>query len=539
MRWWNGIWLNEAFATFMEVAACEAYRPDWERWTSFGIERTAAFEVDGLDSTRTVEFEVRSPADADGMFDVLTYQKGGALLRMLEQYLGEDRFREGVSHYLRTHAYGNTETNDLWDAIEATSGSPVRRIMDSWIWQPGYPLVCASLVDDEGRPGLHLRQRRFRLNADTQQDDTARWAIPIQIRNGATTTIILLDGAETITALAEPDAPVVVNAGGSGFYRVSYDDALRRRLDGDVLAELTTSERYNLVDDAWAATVSGQLSASEMLEFLDVFAEEREHAVWQAIVSSLRGLNRLLDDGPAHDAFQGRVRALVGPALTRLGEPRAGEAGLIGTLRGMLTGALGVLGDDAGIQARSRELFDAVSADPTSVDPELAAAATSVVAATGDVDTFDRMREGFSTAATPQEKLRNLYALADFGDEELVLATCEFAMTSAVKTQNAPFLLHRAIANRRHGHVAWAFVCDHWNAANERFPANTIVRMVDSVKLLNTPELVADAAAFFASHPIDQGAKTLDQILERQRVNASLRAREGRRFADFLAPSGS
>ena len=122
MRWWNGIWLNEAFATFMEIAACDAFRPDWDRWTTFGLERSAAFEVDSLESTRSIEFEVRSPADADGMFDVLTYQKGGAVLRMLEQYLGEEQFRQGVSHYLRQHAYGNTETSDLWDAIEETSG---------------------------------------------------------------------------------------------------------------------------------------------------------------------------------------------------------------------------------------------------------------------------------------------------------------------------------------------------------------------------------------------------------------------------------
>ena len=127
MRWWNGIWLNEAFATFMEIAACDAFRPDWDRWTTFGLERSAAFEVDSLESTRSIEFEVRSPADADGMFDVLTYQKGGAVLRMLEQYLGEERFRQGVGHYLRQHAYGNTETSDLWDAIEETSGQPVRR----------------------------------------------------------------------------------------------------------------------------------------------------------------------------------------------------------------------------------------------------------------------------------------------------------------------------------------------------------------------------------------------------------------------------
>ena len=157
MRWWNGIWLNEAFATFMELIACDAYRPDWDRWTLFGLDRSAAFETDSLASTRSVEYPVRSPEDCEGMFDVLTYEKGGALLRMLEQFLGPERFRAGVSHYLATHAYGNTETNDLWDAIEATTGEPVRRMMDSWIWQPGFPLIAASLDGGE----LVLRQQRF------------------------------------------------------------------------------------------------------------------------------------------------------------------------------------------------------------------------------------------------------------------------------------------------------------------------------------------------------------------------------------------
>ena len=539
MRWWNGIWLNEAFATFMEIAACEAYRPDWERWTSFGVERSVAFDTDSLRSTRTVEFDVRSPADADGMFDVLTYQKGGALLRMLEQYLGEDRFRQGVSHYLDLHSYANTETNDLWDAIEETSGEPVRRIMDSWIWQPGFPLVTATLVAHDGAPAVALRQERFRFDGPTDDDEV--WAIPVHLRNGGETVTVLLDGTPRHVALADPTGPVVVNAGGSGFYRVGYDDDLRSRLDRRTLSELTILERYNLIDDAWAATVAGRLSAADLLEFLEDFGAERDHAVWQAIVVALRGLNRLLDDGPAHDAFQGRVRDLVGPVLSALGEPHAGESDLTGKLRGLLVGAQGVLGGDVGVQARCREWFDAAGVDPTSVDPELTAAATSVVAATGDADTYAGIRRVVASSTNPQEQLRHLYALAEFDDEQLLLDTCEFAMSSSVRTQNAPFLLRAAIANRRHGPSAWAFVRDHWAEANERFPANTIVRMVDSVRLLNRPDLVDETARFFADHPIAQGAKTLEQILERQRVNSALRSREQQRFGEALtaaAPSG-
>ncbi|MFN5601175.1 MAG: M1 family aminopeptidase, partial [Acidimicrobiaceae bacterium] len=252
MRWWNGIWLNEAFATFMEVAATDAFAPQWTMWTSFGLDRSAAFEVDSLQSTRTVEFPVESPADADGMFDVLTYQKGGALMRMLEQYLGPDRFRAGVSHYLKTHSYGNTETGDLWDAIEhvvSTDGGdnvPVRALMDSWIWQAGYPLVSARVDGNT----LVLSQRQFTFD---NTPDATLWVIPIHVRLGNDITKVLLDADELRLPLADPSVTIVVNAGGPGFYRVEYSANLLSRITGATLATLTTLERYNLVDDAWNA----------------------------------------------------------------------------------------------------------------------------------------------------------------------------------------------------------------------------------------------------------------------------------------------
>ena len=144
MRWWNGIWLNEAFATLMELLCVDHFRPEWQRWVSFGVERDAAMATDGLHSTRPVEYPVGPPEEAQGMFDVLTYQKGAGVLRMLERYLGAERFRDGVRRYLQAHRFGNTETADLWDAIEEASGEPVRDIMDSWILQGGFPLVTVD-----------------------------------------------------------------------------------------------------------------------------------------------------------------------------------------------------------------------------------------------------------------------------------------------------------------------------------------------------------------------------------------------------------
>jgi puromycin-sensitive aminopeptidase len=525
MKWWNGIWLNEAFATFMEIACCDAYRPDWKRWTTFSLERSVAFETDSLASTRSVEFPVEAPADCDGMFDVLTYQKGGALLRMLEQYIGETEFRNGVSLYLRKHTYSNTETSDLWDAIEeANPATPVRRLMDSWIWQPGYPLLTARLDGTD----VVIAQQRF---AYGDSEDATLWVVPVHVRIDGVETKVLLDTDELRVALPSTDAVVVVNAGGHGFVRVTYDDALRGRLVGDAVRQLTTIDRYNLVDDAWNAVVAGRLGATEFLDFVEGFGAERDLAVWQVMAVGLRGVGRLID-GDAYDAFRARVRALAAPALADLGwESAANEDDLTGKLRGLLVGVIAVLGNDAEAQQRCAT----IEAAPDGVHPELVAAATNVVAAFGGAAEYDQFLGRFRSASTPQEQLRYLYALAEFPSAELIQRTLDLAMSGDVKTQNAPFLLNRCIANRDNGQMAWDFVRRHWAEANDKFPTNTIVRMIDPVKMLNRGNAVADVQSFFSEHPIPQGAKTLDQVLERQRVNASLREREESRLVESLA----
>ena len=301
-----------------------------------------------------------------------------------------------------------------------------------------------------------------------------------------------------------------------------------------MLGSLAVLERYNLVDDAWNEVVAGRLAATEMLTFLEGFGGERELAVWQAIVLALRGLGRLLDDD-VYPSFQARVRALLGPVVADLGDPVDGEDDLRGKLRGLLVAALAIQGNDTATQARGVELYEREAAEAGSVDPELVAAATSIVASGGDAEVYERLLARYRDAATPQEQLRHLYALAEFDDEALILRTCELAMSDDVKTQNAPYLLRSCIANRRHGTAAWTFVRQHWDAANQSFPSNSIVRMVDSVRLLTDERVAADVQAFFAEHPIEQAAKTLDQILERQRVNTALRSRERERFGSSLS----
>ena len=523
MKWWNGIWLNEAFATFMEIACCDAFRPDWLRWTAFSLERSAAFETDSLDSTRSVEFPVEAPDECEGMFDVLTYQKGGSLLRMLEQYLGTEEFRRGIGVYLQKHAYGNTETGDLWDAIEQANPSiPVRALMDSWIWQPGYPLISARLDGSE----LVLNQQRF---AYVDTDDPTLFVVPIHLNVDGAESKVLLDTAQARVMLPSHEATVIVNAGGHGFMRVAYDDKLRDRLSGPALSQLSVIERYNLVDDAWNAVIAGRLAASDFLVFVEAFGDDRDLAVWQAIVIGLRGLGRLID-GPPYAALQQRIAALVSPVVEDLGWwPADDEPDLTSKLRGLLVNVLAVQGNDAEAQARCRKMLD----DP-STDPELSAAAANAVASIGTDDDFDDYTQRFRSAETPQLKLRYMNALAEFPTEPQIRRAIDVALSSDVKTQDAPFLLNRCIANRQHGAMAWETVRRKWPELLERFPNNTIVRMVSSITTLTTPHLVADVQSFFAEHPIPQSAKTLEQLLERQRVNANLRAREAEPLAAAL-----
>ncbi len=533
MRWWNGLWLNEAFSTFMSMLAVDAYRPDWEVWNQFARMRTVALEVDALESTRPIEYPVHSPDDANGMFDTLTYLKGGAILRMLEQYLGAERFRDGIRRYLRKHAYGNTETHDLWDALEEETGEPVRRIMDSWIWQGGYPLISVRAGD--GR--VRFSQRRY---APSLPDDDTTWSVPLLVRqtapDGTTSTdAILIEANGAELSLIHPEAVVVANAGGFSFVRVWYDDEIAARLSAVVQEQLSPLERYALVDDAWAAVVDGTAEPSAFLRLIDGFKEETDLPVWQLILTGLGWCDRFLDGEP-RDRFRDFVREMLRPSLDRLGwEPAADEPDLTRSLRGTLAQAIAVLGDDPEAKAQMREL-EGEAREGGDVDAHLASAAVQVVATIGDADDFARYRKMARDGSTPQEQLRYLFALARFRDPELfreLLASC---LTDEVRPQDGPFLLATATTNRDLGHEAWRFIRDRWGDALELFAATNIITLASGVRFLTQPEDPAEAVAFFDTHHIPQAGLMLDQTLERQRINTALRARAtGELTATFSA----
>jgi puromycin-sensitive aminopeptidase len=529
MRWWNGTWLNEAFATFMEILAVDAFRPDWERWTQFLRTRSQAFEVDALHSTRSIEYPVASPDDAAGMFDTLTYTKGAAVLRMLERYLGGERFRDGIRKYLADHRFGNTETHHLWEAIEGATGEPVRRIMDGWIWQGGYPMVAAEIED--GR--VRLSQRRFLLSGE---GETGAWDVPLLVRTGSETRPLLVE-PEGVSLPAPAEGSIVVNAGAHAFARVRYDEELLGRITGS-LGGLTADERTQLVDDAWAAVVAGRSTAAGFCRFADAFRDETELTVWSALLQGIGWCERFLDGAP-REHLRSWVRALASPALERIGwEPGPDEPDLTHSLRGMLLTALAVLGAEPNAQALAREIErEARTGAPA--DPSLAAASVAIVAAGGGPEEYETFLRAKETGPTPQEQLRYLFALPDFRDAVLVDRTVRLALTDEVRPQNAPWLLTRAIANRDHGELAWGFIKANWDEIVARCAPSTVVYVVEGVRYLSTAELVEDAEAFFAEHPIPQSALQLRQILERQRINADLRRRAAPDLQTYFIGAGA
>jgi len=519
MRWWNGIWLNEAFATFMELTTVDAFRPEWNRWVSFSTERGVAMVTDALASTRPIEYEVVSPEDAEGMFDVLTYQKGGAVLRMLEMYLGQDRFRDGIRLYLDRHRYGNTETTDLWDAIEEATGEPVRSIMDSWIFQGGHPVISAETVDG----ALSLRQQRFRY-LPSSGDADVRWEVPVLARrtSGERDRVLLSDASASLTLPGT--GAVVVNAGGWGVFRTRYSsDLLAALIAGH--ADLDPIERYNLVSDTWATVLASREAAADFLDLVAILGDERDPSVWEA---ALDGIGAVYRSVPA--ATRGRlsawVRSLIGPVFATLGwDPVPGEQDGAAKLRGILLTALGTVGDDDAIQAEVRSVHAGLLSGQRTVAPDLLAAVVAILAWTGGEEEYEIFWDRIRNAATPQEEVRYLFRLSSFPDARLLERTLDATLTE-IRAQNGAFVIAGALANLRAGHEAWAWLTSHWDDAIKRIPDNSHGRMLEGIVRLIDPPSVRAVSEFLAAHPIPSARLQVDQLLERQRVNAAFAERE-------------
>ncbi len=547
MGWWNGIWLNEAFATFMALKCQDDYHPEWQCFASFARARASAFGVDGLHTTRPIEFAVRHPDDAAAMFDVLTYEKGASVLWMLEQFLGEATFRDGVRRYLAAHAYANAETHDLWDALETTGGdTPVRELMDTWIFQGGFPLVAARTSDGvvtlsqqpfhyldvaDAAPALALSGLGSAIGRD--------WSVPLLAAPAGApaatrTRLVLREGPATLEV---PVAPLVVNAGGCGFYRVAYDAPLRAALL-DSLASLTPLERYGLLADAWATVLSGGTDLADFLDMIPRFASDTDPHVWSVVLGALGTLDLVADES-ARPALQRYTRDLLAPELDRLGwEKVAGEDPADPLLRSSLVAALGTIGADESVQDRCAAMFATERSD--GVDPDLVASVLAVVAEHAGRAEFDELLARFRRPVDPLDERRYLNALGRLGDPDLAAVVHELTRRE-IRSQDAPYVLGAMLASRQVGPATWHFLGAHFDELERRFPGNSIHRMLAGVAGLaaldpaGEPLLLGDVSTFLDRRVTGARRRLVAQSLERLEINVALGRRLRGRLGALLA----
>ncbi len=536
MRWWEGIWLNEAFATFMEMLCIDDFRPGWEIWVSFGISREAAMAIDDLHSTRPIEYPVGAPAEADGMFDLLTYEKGASVLRMLEQFVGPRVFRDGVRTYLGRHAYANTVTADLWDALESASGQPVRAVMDSWILQGGHPLV---VVGDDA-----VTQQPFSYRpagAGTASAIGEHWQVPVLVRTmpggpagDGTIERHLLGAAPAPVPPTPPGGVRVVNAGGWGAYRTAYAAPELAGLAAR-LGDLATLERFNLLADTWALVLADRAGPKGFLDLAAGLGDSGDPSTWALVVGALTLCDRVVLDGD-RPALEGAVRALLGPRLDRLGwDPAPGEGERTPSLRALVVAALGTLGADPAVRAEAARRFDA-SGSGEPIAPDIEAAVLAAVAAQLRPGDYEAVLARYRAPATPQDELRYLNALAAFPDPALAVRTFELCRTDEVRSQNAPYLIAALLANRVGGPAVWERVTATWDELLARFPANSHSRMVEGAKALcGDPVLAEGVTAFLTEHPVEHAPRTVVQMLERLAVNVAFGERARPELGAVLA----
>ena len=536
MSWWNGIWLNEAFATFMAAMCTDAFNPDWQRWNQFSLERSAAFDVDSLASTRPIEYEVNSPADADGMFDLLTYEKGGSVLRMLEQHLGAERFRDGIRRYLAKHQYANTETSDLWDALEEETGEPVRSTMDAWIYQRGFPIISVSGCDHCEK--VIVKQRRFLYSEDEYAPDSTIWPVPLGIRfadsDGDTRSerrLMTTDDEELESAAGA--TWINVNAGAHGFYRVNYAPNLLAALREN-LQELLPIERYSLADDQWSAMLAGHASSMDYMELAQGYRNDDDLDVWTLLTSNLASLERMLRSDDALAAMRQLLADLYRSPLAKLGwQPGDNDTPRQLELRGVMFRSLATTARDPEALEEARRLHDAYL-DGAQIEPNILAAATAAVAVQGTDSDYQTFVGKFKDPATPQEERRYRGLLASFPTSEQMESTLELCINGEVRSQDAPYLMGACLGNRHNGWRAWEFLASNWDAMLKQYPANSIVRMVGGIRALSLPDQAHQVREFFNTHKAPTGELTLKQHLERLEVNVAFRQRETARLEAWI-----
>ncbi len=529
MEWWDDLWLNESFASWMGTKAVDWLFPEWEMWTQFvNMDTNRALSLDGLKNSHPIEQEVKNPAEVSQLFDAISYSKGGSVIRMLEQFLGPDVFQGGLYRYLKGHEYGNARTQDLWSALEEESGLPVTDIMDSWVKQTGYPVLQAQADRSSDAVKVSLSQERFvydRLLGEEEPNPEV-WKVPVSVSGpGSAAASAVMESKETVISLPAPSPAedwYKVNSDQTGFFRVNYTPEDWQRLAPAIRGlELPATDRLGIQNDAYALSRGGLLPVTQFLELAGSYSGETDASVWSDLASNLRDIEQLVAGMPVHQAYQRFGRELFAPAARRAGwTPRPEDGHLDSLLRSTVLGQSGSYNDPETLSQASN-LFQQYLSNPEAVHPDLRGVVFSLAAQAGDRSTYDQLWELEERTNLQEEKIRLLLATSRFQDAALLNDTLERSLSNRVRSQDTITVVASVAANPTGRQTAWEFVKNNWAEFDRRYGGGGfgLMRLVSIVNSFNTVAQRADVENFFAENPAPAADRTIRQGLERINLN--------------------
>ena len=532
MAWWDNLWLNEGFASWMGTKCTAHFNPQWEVWLRrnlprdptrrVGIAKEQAMEGDARSTTHPIQQPIATEAEASSAFDDITYKKGQSFLRMLESFLGEDVFRDGIRRYIAAHKYSNSTTADLWNALSESSGKPIAEIAASWTEQPGFPMVK---VKREQSGKFSLTQERFTVNF--KNAPPLEWKIPLtySVIGEAPGTLLMTGKIDSLQKLPANRA-LKLNVNGAGNYRVEYDEPSWSLLL-QTLPELGVEDRVNLLSDAWALVQADRAPVSLYFGLVEKLPSSTELAEREQIINVLDFINRLLIGRPEREKFQAYARSILRPTFDALGwDPKAGEPATAGNLRASLINALGDLNDQE-IVAGCRERLKKYLTNPQSLQPDLRPSVFAVVGRYADKETWNQLHElGLKTTST--EEKQNYYdGLAGAIDPTLVKKTLPIALTDELPTSRAVFLVAKVARDSEHPDLAWNFAKASMKALLAKTDALGANRYAPSLFAFFSDDSRADELKAYAklSLPVTSAtdvAKAVDEIQFRSQFKKRL-----------------
>jgi aminopeptidase N len=532
MTWWDNLWLNEGFASWMGTKCTAHFNPQWEVWLRrnlprdptrrVGIAREQAMEGDARSTTHPIQQPIATEAEANSAFDDITYKKGQSFLRMLESFLGEDVFRDGVRRYIAAHQYSNTTTADLWNALSEASKKPVGEIAAGWTEQPGFPIVK---VKRKGGEKVALTQERFTINF--KNAPPLEWKIPLTYAVvGESPGTLLMTGKTGTLQNIPADRALKLNVNGSGNYRVQYDDVSWKLLLR-ALPNLDVEDRVNLLSDAWALVQANRAPISLYFGLVEKLPASTELAQREQLINVLDFINRLLIGSPEREEFQRYARSLLRPTFEPLGwEPKAGESLATGNLRASLIVALGDLNDSV-IIAGCRERFEKYLTNRAALAPDLRPSVLAVVGRYADEETWNQLHELGLKTTSIEEKQNYYNALAGAIDPKLVKKTLPIALTDELPTSRAIFLVSRVARQSEHPDLAWDFAKANMKKLLAKTDALGATRYAPSLFTFfaensRANELTVYAKAKLPETSVPEIAKAVDEIQFRSELKRRL-----------------